>query len=116
MQSDKGFAAYFISHSGKTHRRYDISGWKLHLLRAGLALVLLMILASAAIVAFGLLAGGEMGRLREEVAGLQDSLAALRYTDSRLSAIEDQLECIRADRALIENMAGLIPPERDTLP
>jgi len=116
MQSDKGFTAYFISHSGKTHRKLDISGWKLIMLRAGLAFVVLLLAAAVIVTALGLITAGELNGLREQVSNLQDSLTVRIYTDARLNAIEDQLEQILANRVLIENMAGLLPPDSDTLP
>ncbi len=116
MQSDKGFTAYFISHSGKTHRKLDISGWKLILLRAGLAFMVILFAAAVIVTALGLMTAGELTGLREQVSRLQDSLTIGIYTDARLNIIEDQLEQILADRILIENMAGLLPPDSDTLP
>lgn len=113
--SEKGFTATFTSHSGKTHRRYDISGWKLQMIRILFVVFIVVTLSSVIIVAFGLFRAGETGRLREEVFGLQDSLMTRRNMEMRLEIIEEELERIREFRQRIENVAGLLPPEADSL-
>lgn len=113
--SEKGFTATFISNSGKTHRQFNISGWKLHLIRVILALFVLMVSAAATIVAFGFIEGGETDRLREEISRLQDSLAIRRNIEVRLESIEMNLEQLGVFRQRIENIASTISPQVDSL-
>lgn len=113
MCADKGFTAYFVSYSGKTHHRFEISGWKLHLARGLLALAVLLLSAAVAITALGLLQADELERLRGENARLEDSLSVRGFTEARLAAIEADLAAIREDRRIIENMAGILTPVTD---
>jgi len=110
MQAEKGFTAHFVSHSGKTHRRFEIRGWKLHAVRALLALLVLLVSAAVAVTALGLLQSGELERLRTENAALEDSLSERGRIEARLSGIELDLQRMREDREIIENMAGAISP------
>lgn len=111
---EKGFTATFISNSGKTHRQFNISGWKLHLTRVILALFVLMVSVAATIVALGLFEAGETERLREEVSRLQDSLVIRRNIEMRLESIEKKLEQLSNFRQRIENIAGIISPQLDS--
>ncbi len=111
---EKGFTATFISNSGKTHHQFNISGWKLHLTRVILALFVLMVSAAAAIIAFGLLEAGETDRLRNEIAGLQDSLVIRRNIEARLEIIEMNLEQLSDVRQRIENIASVVSPQVDS--
>lgn len=112
---DKGFTATFFSHTGKTHRQFNISGWKLHLLRITLALFVLLVSAAVTIIAFGLLKSGEVSILREEVSRLRDSLVVRRHIEVRLESIEEELLLIRNFRQRMEKMACLISPREDSI-
>jgi len=116
LPADKGFTAYFVSHSGKTNRRFEINGWKLHFVRGLLALAVLLMSAAVVITALGLLQSGELERLRTENARLEDSLSVRGFLEARLAAVEADLAAIREDRLIIENMAGIITPVMDTTP
>jgi len=116
LSSEKGFTAYFVSHDGKTHHRFEIRGWKLHMARALLALAVLVVSAATVITALGLLQAGEMDRLRAENALLEDSLRVRGLLESRIAAVESDLARMREDRQIIENMAGIIAPAPDTSP
>lgn len=111
---EKGFTATFISNSGKTHRQFNISGWKLHLIRIILALFVLMVSAAAAIIAFGFMEAGETDSLRNEVTRLQDSLVIRRNIEARLEKIEMNLEQLGDVRQRIENIASTISPQVDS--
>ena len=111
---EKGFTAAFISNSGKTHRQFNISGWKLHLIRVILALFVLMVSAAAAIIAFGFMEAGEKDSLRDEITSLQDSLAIRRNIEARLERIEMNLEQLGEARQRIENIASTISPQIDS--
>jgi hypothetical protein len=116
LRADKGFTAYFVSYSGKTHHRFEISGWKLHTARAILALAVLLLSAAVVITALGLLQSSELERLRTENARLEDSLSVRGFLEARLVAVEADLARIREDRLIIENMAGIITPVTDSTP
>ncbi|MCK5115937.1 MAG: hypothetical protein KAR44_05015 [Candidatus Aegiribacteria sp.] len=113
--SEKGFTATFISNTGKTHHRFNISGSKLYLLRILMALAVLLITASSIIVAFGMLNAGEMGKLRDEILQLQDSLATRRNIEARLEILESEIQHLREYRRRLENILVEIPIAEDSL-
>jgi hypothetical protein len=112
---EKGFTATFISNTGKTLRQYDISGWKLYVARVLLALVVLLISAAAVIVAYGFINAGETDRLRGEISDLQDSLAQRRTIEARIDAMEIRLQYLEGYRKKLENIAGLVSAQEDSL-
>jgi Tfp pilus assembly protein PilN len=111
----KGFTATFISNSGNTLRQFNISGWKLVLLRVVLGLVVLLVSASVVIVAYGLLNAGETGRMRQEISQLQDSLARRQAIETRIDVLENRIDYIYGYRKKLENMASLIEQPVDSL-
>ena len=111
----KGFTATFISNSGNTLRQFNISGWKLFLLRVVLALLVLLVSTSVVIVAYGLINSGETGRMRQEISQLQDSLARRQSMETRIELLENRIEYLYGYRKKIENLASLIEQPADSL-
>jgi len=112
---EKGFTATFISNTGKTLHRFNISGWKLYFARILMALVVLLVSAAAIIVAYGLLNAGETQVLRNQVSELQDSLAARRNIEARIENLEEEIQQLYEYRQRLENIAAGIPVQEDSL-
>jgi len=112
---DKGFTATFISNSGKTLRQYNITGWKLYLARVFLGVVVLLLSAAVFAVAYGLINAGETSRMRQEISQLQDSLARRTTLESRVQSLENHLQYLDGYRKKLENIAGLVTVQEDSL-
>jgi Tfp pilus assembly protein PilN len=112
---EKGFTATFISNTGKTLHRFNISGWKLYFARTLMALTVLLITAAAIIVAYGLLNAGETEELRNRISVLQDSLTARRNIEVRLETLEEEIQQLHEYRQRLENIAAGIPVQEDSL-
>lgn len=112
---EKGFTATFISNTGKTLHQFNISGWKLYLARALLALIVLLVSVSSIIVAYGLLNAGETEKLRIEILQLEDSLATRRNIETRLESLELEIQQLHEYRQRLENIVAEIPIQEDSL-
>lgn len=108
--SGGGLTISLIPHSGKPPRQMEISGLRLLLLRIGVGLTILIVLAAILIVATG--AAGSIGSrpLADRVEALEDSLEAARDIEARLDSIETELGEIRIVRERLENISELAGP------
>ncbi|GEM_PF-465204 len=111
---EKGFTATFVSNTGRYVRRYDVSGWKLVLLRLVIAAVVLVITAAVIVTAFGLLNAGERHRLAEEIAGLRDSLTLQQGLEMRMELLEQKLKLLDEYETKMEHVASVISPGEDS--
>lgn len=113
-RSNEGFTIALIPHSAHGRRReLRVTGGSVPLFHAALVVVILVIAASVYMFASGVLTQGRVEALNRRIAGLQDSLTAAADLGTRLSAIEEQLEEIRAARRVIENIATQGAPSVD---
>ncbi len=113
--TEKGFTATFISNTGKTLHQFNVSGWKLYLVRVLMALIVLLVSASAIIVAYGLINAGETVKLRSEILQLQDSLGTRRNIETRLEILELEIQQLHEYRQRLENVVAVIPIPEDSL-
>jgi hypothetical protein len=112
----RGFTLTMTPHGGGRRRSWSLRGWRLHLLRAGLVLAALLVVAGAVVLAVGMGGVARADRLEDRVATLRDSLALYSDLATRLDSIESELARIREIRGRIENLAGVAtPPGADTL-
>ncbi|MCK4806774.1 MAG: hypothetical protein KAT09_03965 [Candidatus Aegiribacteria sp.] len=112
---EKGLTAIFIFNTGKTQYRFNISGWKIYLVRVLMALIVLLLSSAVIIVVYGLINAGETTILRREILQLQDSLATRMNIEARLENFEYDIQQLCEYRQRLEIIATRIPVPEDSL-
>lgn len=109
----EGFTIALIPHSAQGKgREIRITGGRVPLFGALVIFLALLIGGAIYISASGFLRYTGIIELNRRIEILEDSLASAVDIESRLQAIEEQLEDVRNTRRVIENLATQgIPPE-----
>ncbi len=111
---DKSFTVKIIPHdTTRNGKEWIITGTRLLVFRIIFVLLFVLIAGSIVVVSVGTSDFTKTAELREQNNLLIDSLTQSRELNTRLNAIEIELQEIRATRVIIENLATTGGPATD---